>query len=85
MVEEKSKEKPKKELSLFAQRLKNARTSKQFTQKEVAEFLNIEETSYQHYEYGKREPSYKILVRLCNHLDVSSDYLLGLSNDSSRK
>ncbi|SNS03229.1 Helix-turn-helix [Anaerovirgula multivorans] len=66
---------------LFAQRLKEIRVSQKITQKAVAEFLNIKETSYQHYEYGKREPNYETLFKLCHYFNVSADYLLGLSDD----
>jgi len=68
----------------FASRLKQVRESNKITQKAVAEFLGIKETSYQHYEYGKREPNYETLAKLSLYFQVSTDYLLGLSNDPKR-
>lgn len=68
----------------FAQRLREIRISKKITQKSVADYLKIKETSYQHYEYGKREPNYETLVKLANFFNVSSDYLLGVSDDPTR-
>ncbi len=67
-------------LTIFAERLKEVRISRNITQKAVADYLGIQETSYQHYEYGKREPNFDTLVKLAKYFDVSSDYLLGLSD-----
>ena len=69
----------------FALRLKETRISNKVTQKALAEFLNIKEASYQHYEYGKREPNYETLFKFCDYSQVSSDFLLDLSDDPTRK
>lgn len=61
----------------FPQRLREARKRKQFTQKEVAEHLEIKLRSYQQYEGGQRRPDYETLVKIADHLDVTTDYLLG--------
>lgn len=50
-------------------------------QKEVAAYLNLTERSYQHYEGGTRRPNYEILVKLADHLDVTTDYLLGRTDE----
>jgi transcriptional regulator with XRE-family HTH domain len=47
----------------------------------MAEFLGMREQAYQKYEYGQREPNYDKLVKICRHLQISTDYLLGLSRD----
>ena len=66
---------------MFAEKLKNARMSKGLTQKAVAEYIEILPKAYQKYEYGIREPSLDILVKLCRLLEITSDYLLGLSEN----
>lgn len=69
---------------LFPQRLKEVRGSQKITQKATADFLEIREQAYQMYEYGKREPNFETLEKLCNYFNVSADYLLGLSDDPVR-
>lgn len=71
-------------MSLFSKRLKEIRVASQITQKEVALFLEMTPNAYQKYEYDRREPPYDTLIKLCNYFNVSSDYLLGLSDDPTR-
>lgn len=65
----------------FAERLQKARQRKKMMQKEVAKYLNMTERSYQHYEGGTRRPSYEILVTLADLFDVTTDYLLGRTDE----
>lgn len=65
----------------FAERLQKARLQKKFTQKEVAEYLKMTERSYQHYEGGTRRPNYEILVAIADYLGVTTDYLLGRTDE----
>lgn len=62
----------------FSDLLKQARTDKGYTQKKVAELLNLSESGYAHWEQGRTEPSIEMLRKICIALDVSSDYLLNL-------
>lgn len=61
----------------FAERLKEARKSCGLKQSDVAEHLGILVRSYQYYEGGKRRPDYETLVTLADYFDVTTDYLLG--------
>lgn len=61
----------------FADRLREARNLRHVKQREMAEYLQIGLRSYQNYEGGQREPDFKTLVALADFLDVSTDYLLG--------
>ena len=66
--------------------LKNLRVSKNLTQKEIADNIGITEQSYQRYEYGKVVPSAIKLYELADYFDVSTDYLLGRTdNPNSHK
>lgn len=59
-------------------RLKEERIKNGFTQKQVAEYLNISISAYQKYEYYRRsvhEETYKKLAKLYG---VSIDYLIGM-------
>lgn len=64
----------------FSSRLQSIRMERGFSRKEIADILEITPRAYQYYEEGKREPNYDKLVVLAQHLKVSSDYLLGLSD-----
>lgn len=61
------------------QRIRECRMRADLTQKEVSEKLGIVLQQYQTYESGRYEFDYKKLISICQILDVSADYLLGLS------
>lgn len=69
----------------FGERLKQLRTGKGLTQKEIAEFLGIATNAYQNYEYDKREMNITVLRTLADYFDVSIDYLVGRSDDPARR
>lgn len=64
-------------MTIFQENLKEMRKLCGFTQKEVAEKLNISQPSYIRYENGTAEPTLENLVKLAELFDVSVDYLLG--------
>ena len=57
-------------------KLKEARISRNFKAKEVAEYLHCMPSVYSRYESGKREPSLDILLKLSKLYGVSVDYLI---------
>ena len=61
------------------QRIRESRMRANLTQKEVSDKLGIVLQQYQTYESGRYELDYKKLIDICQILDVSADYLLGLS------
>lgn len=64
-------------MSILSERLRNERTTKGYTQKQVADYLQITYNAISQYESGSREPSLDTLCRICDFFDVSADYLLG--------
>ena len=70
---------------MFSERLKNARNANNLTQQSIADYLNITIKAYQHYEYNLRKPTFDGIIKLCELLDVSSDWLLGLSDIKERR
>ena len=50
-------------------------------QTEVAAAVNVSKQFISDYKKGKSVPSVETLYLLCRFLDVSSDYLLGLSDE----
>lgn len=67
-------------MATFPERLKELRTAKKLTQKELAEQIGIQQGSYTNWENGKREPNYDNLIKLSMILEASTDYILGVSN-----
>lgn len=52
------------------EKLKFYREKKGFTQKEVAEKLNISTRAYQYYEQGDREPNTQTAIHISEILDI---------------
>ena len=69
----------------FNEKLKELRKEKSLTQKQLAEILEVSTTCYAGYEQGYREPDFKTLKKICLFFDVSSDYLLGLEDETGSK
>ena len=65
----------------FAERLQELRRERHMTQREMAEFLQIQLRSYQSYEGDDRRPDYEKLVARADYFGVSTDYLLGRSEE----
>lgn len=61
---------------LIAESLKLHRVEKNFTQKQLADKIGVNLTTYNSYETGVSEPCAEILVRLSHVLDISTDDLL---------
>jgi len=64
----------------LAERIKNARLNKHYTQKDLAELINVKSTTVSGWELGRNEPSIDTLKKLATKLDVSFDYLAGVSS-----
>lgn len=66
---------------MFAKRLAYLRKKNEYTQQRVADFLGITRPAYTAYERGTREPDYESLQKLANFFGVSTDYLLGVTDN----
>ena len=65
---------------MYFRRLKDLREDSDLTQYEVAEKLNIAREVYRRYEAGIRTIPVDLLIQLADFYDVSTDYILGISN-----
>lgn len=63
----------------IGQRLKKVLDERGMMQKELAEKIGITEMAVSRYVHGGRIISVPILVDICRTLNISADYLLGLS------
>ncbi len=61
----------------FGERLKELRTAKDVTQKQLAEQLNVSGNTVHCWECDKQEPSMAMLLKLSEIFEVSLDYLFG--------
>ena len=66
-------------------RIRDLREDNDLTQKQVAQSLNCSQQVYSNYELGQRDIPTDILIKLSEFYDVSTDYILGLSDDPKRK
>ncbi len=62
-------------------RLKDIRKDRDLSQKDIAKVLNTSQVQYSRYEMGIRLLPIDKLVILANYYNVSTDYLLGLTNE----
>lgn len=71
----------KKELEKFSSRLKDLRKSRGVKQSEMGEFLGCTMRNYQRIEYGETDIPATTLMKLADFFGVTTDYLLGRSED----
>lgn len=72
-------------IDIFGERLKAARKSKNITQLELSKHLELSKATVSAYEQSASYPSVETLVKICDTLGVSADYLLGLSDNLTFK
>ncbi|MBZ5985084.1 helix-turn-helix transcriptional regulator [Leuconostoc gelidum subsp. gasicomitatum] len=72
-------------INYFGEKLKSIRKSKRLTQLELSERLQVSKGTVSAYEQGLSYPSIETLVKICDTLEISSDYLLGISDDLTFK
>src|SRR5699024_6387014 len=65
---------------LFRERLKDLREELHLDQKQMGKKLNISPSAYGYYEQGRNEPSLETLVKIAKIFNVTTDYLLGITN-----
>ena len=63
----------------FGKRLKECRKENDITQKEMSDMIGVVLQQYQRYESGKCQMDYEKLIKVCKILNVSFDYLLGIT------
>lgn len=66
---------------MVADRIKQLRISNNMTQSDLARKLNITRSSVNAWEMGVSTPSTAYIIELSQLFKVSTDYLLGLSNN----
>ena len=64
---------------VFTERLISLREERGIKRQQLADDLGITRASLEYYEKGKRKPDLEMIVKIANNLNVSTDYLLGLT------
>lgn len=73
----------KKQCDIFGERLAALRNKKGLTQSELADNMGIQRVTIAKYETGQRAPSIDHLINFAEYFQVSTDYLLGLTESST--
>ncbi len=71
-------------MSVFSNRLRSIMVDRGFNQKDLAAKAGVTESAMSYYIKGQRTPSGKVLSRIADALDTSTDYLLGNTEISGR-
>lgn len=71
---------PDEEIELLGPRLRKLLKENKKTQNDLANYIGITKQSVSLYVTGKRTPDIDTLIKICDYLNVSADYLLGRSN-----
>lgn len=69
---------------ILNERLKNLRIKNGVTQKAIAEGIGVTSVSVQRFEYGTAKPKLDTVIKLADFFNVSTDYLLGRSDNPAR-
>lgn len=69
--------------TILGLRIKELRIELGLLQKDVAMKLGLSTSGYGYYETGKRSPDSDMIKKLSGLFEVSSDYLLGISDDKN--
>ena len=69
----------------YQKRIRDLREDSDKTQQEIADYLGTSQTMYARYERGANELPLRHLVRLADLYNVSTDYILGRTNDPRRR
>lgn len=64
----------------YRERLRELRDDMNLTQTEVGKVLDKSQQGYNHIEAGRAELKIEDLVTLCKFYNVSSDYIVGLTD-----
>lgn len=71
--------------SVFSERLRELREERGLTMQKLGEEIGTSGVSIGYYEKGQRVPDIHTLSNMCKFFDVTSDYLIGLTDYRENK
>ena len=72
-------------MNLFVERLKELLSESGKMQKDICKDMGIPKQKLTRWKTGYNEPSLDELIMIANYFNVTSDYLLGLEDDTGMK
>ena len=63
------------------ERIRNLREDKDLKQKQIAEYLQIHQTTYSDYELGNLNVPIEVLIKLAKLYNTSIDYIVELTDN----
>lgn len=69
---------------MYLRRLRDLREDHDLSQEQIAELLGIQQTVYSRYERGVQTIPLQHLVTLAKYYTVSTDYMLGLTDNPKK-
>lgn len=66
---------------MLGEKLKKERNLKNITQSQLAKEISVSPKTISNYESDSIYPPIPTLIKLCKYFNVSSDYLIGLSDE----
>ena len=67
--------------SSLGDRIRKLRTEKELEQKELAQIVQVHKGTVSNWENNKRIPDSEMLIKIANYFSVTTDYLLGNTNN----
>ena len=71
--------------NVIAKRLKLIRAMNKVTQKELCEKINVVITTYAGYEQSKHDIPTEVIARIAELFDISTDYIIGITDNPKGK
>lgn len=68
----------------YTKRLYDLRTDNDLRQEDIAKYLKISKQAYGMYENGKRNLPVEYLIKLSEFYNVSTDFILGLTDKTEK-
>ena len=62
-------------------RIRDLREDRDISQQQMAEYLNISQSTYSRYESGYLDVPSEVLIKLAQYYGVSTDYILDISDE----
>ena len=69
---------------MYLRRLRDLREDHDLSQEQIAELLGIQQTVYSRYERGAQTIPLQHLVTLAKYYTVSTDYMIGLTDNPKK-
>ena len=66
-------------------KIKELRILNRYSQKQIAELLEMQVTQYRRYENGERSIPIEVIIKIADIYDVSIDYLVGREEPEQQK